>query len=145
MIKDDCWYYNGECLYEPPEGYYGFIYVIYDDKGKSYFGKKAFLHQTKKVLSKRARVVSGTRKRIERGVKDSKWLDYWGSCKELLKYIEERGNTNGFRRTILKLCKDKASLSYWEIVYMINNNVLFRQDCYNGNVGGKFFKGKIHE
>lgn len=141
---DNCWIYDGECLDTPPEGYYGFIYCIIDDTGKEYWGKKAFEHNTKKVLSKRARVASGTKKRIERGKKDSGWLDYWGSCKPLLTYIGEKGTKN-FQRVILKLCKDKSSLAYWEMVIQINNNVLFREDCWNSNVAGKYFKGKIHE
>lgn len=135
--------YNGKCMEAPPEGFYGFIYLITDDVGKKYWGKKAFEHKTKKTLSKKARVASGTKKRIERGTKDSGWQEYWGSCKPLLAYIEEKGPEN-FTREIIKLCKDKQSLAYWEQVIHINNNVLFT-DCWNSNVGGKFFKGKIHE
>lgn len=146
MIElDECWLYYGDCLTEPPEGYYGYVYCIIDDTGKSYWGKKAFVHSTRKVISKRARAISGSKKRIERGVKDSKWLEYWGSCKPLLQYIQERGGTHGFKRYILKLCKDKSSLAYWEMAYMVENKVLFREDCWNGNIISKFFKSKIHE
>ena len=49
-----------------------------------------------------------------------------------------------FKREILKLCKDKTNLSYWELVVQIYNNVLFI-DTWNSNIGGKYFKGKIHE
>lgn len=143
---DDCWTYQGECLYEPPLGFYGFIYKITDLHGKVYFGKKAFEHSKKKVISKKARKLSGTKKRIERTKVDSGWLDYWGSSKELLKYIEaDPEGLKYFKREIIKLCKDKASLSYWEMVTLVENKVLFRNDCWNGNIGGKYFKGKIHE
>ncbi len=139
---DNCWIYEGKCLEIPPEGYYGFIYCITDITGKQYWGRKAFEHKTKKTISKKARVASGSKKRIERGTKDSGWQEYYGSCKPLLTHIEEIG-TEGVTREIIKLCKDKQSLAYWEMVTQINN-VLFT-DCWNSNVGGKFFKGKIHE
>lgn len=139
----ECWQWQGECLDTPPEGAYGFIYLIVDDTGKKYWGKKAFVHATKKKISKKVQKESGTRKRIERGTKDSKWADYWGSSLPLLEYIKERG-TEGFQRHVLKICFDKQSLAYWEMVYLVQNEVLFRDDCWNGNVLAKFFKNKIH-
>jgi hypothetical protein len=141
---ENCWQYQGKCLTEPPEGYYGFIYVITDDKGWQYYGKKAFEHSKKVILSKKARKLSGTRKRIERTKKDSGWLDYWGSSKPFLEYMEKSPNKHLFTREIVKLCKDKASLSYWEMAVLIAAEVLFKDNFWNGNVGGKFFKGKIH-
>lgn len=142
-MTNECWIYNKECLEVPPKGYYGFIYVITDDKGKKYWGKKAFTHKSKTKLSKKARV--GTRKRYNIGTKDSKWLEYWGSCKPLLAYITEKGDTQGFTREIIKLCENRQSLAYWELAILIENKVLFRDDCWNGNVAAKYFKGKIHK
>lgn len=141
----NCWKYKGACLEEPPEGYYGFVYRITDDKGRDYYGKKAFFHKKKSKISKRTRIKVGTRKRIKIQDFDSKWLGYYGSCKPLLEYIETRGGTDGFTRSILKLCKDKQSLTYWEMYYLTQNNVLFREDTWNGNIMSRFFKGKIHE
>lgn len=137
-----CWIYKGKCLYDPPEGFYGYIYVITDNTGKKYYGKKAFTHRKKTKLSKKARV--GTRKRIKISSVDSGWLDYWGSSKPLLEYIE-KNTTKGFKREILKLCKDKQSWSYWELAILIEQKVLFREDCWNGNIAGKYYKNKIHE
>lgn len=140
----DCWLLNGECLTVPPEGYYGYIYHIVDDQGKHYWGKKAFTHRQKTKLSKRAKtLVENKGKRILVKQKDSGWLNYWGSCKPLLEYIKLRGGTSGFRREILHLCKDKQSLAYWEMEVLVKNKVLFRDDCWNGNVLSKFFKNKI--
>jgi hypothetical protein len=139
----NCWKFKGDCLNVPPSGFYGFIYCITDDQGREYFGKKAFAHRRKTKLSKKAR--QGTRKRIKIEEVDSKWLNYWGSCKPLLEYIETRGGTKGFTRTILKLCKDKQSLTYWEVHYLTQNNVLFRTDTWNSNILSRFFKGKIHQ
>lgn len=142
---NNCWVYQGECLYEPPSGFYGFIYKITDLYGKVYFGKKAFEHNQKKVISKKARKLSGSRKRVERVKKDSGWLDYWGSSKPLIAFLESSFSHDLCKREIIKLCKDKASLAYWEMAIMVQENVLFRDDCWNANISGKFYKGKIHE
>jgi len=150
-VENNCWIYQGECLYEPPSGYYGFIYRITLSDGTFYIGKKAFEHNQKKVLSKKARALSGTRKRIERVKKDSGWLEYWGSSKAFIEHIDSKdkewdgGCRKNATRKIVKLCKDKASLSYWEMVTLVQNDILFRTDCWNGNISGKYFKGKIHE
>jgi hypothetical protein len=144
---ENCWLLNlndAICLDEAPEGYYGFIYKITNlDNGWVYIGKKAFEHSQKVKISKKAKKETGTRKRFERKKKDSGWVDYYGSSAFLLKDLE----ANGFncKREVLKLCKDKSSLTYWEIHYMIENRVLFRDDCYNGNISGKIFKGRVHE
>lgn len=143
MEDNQCWTYQGKCLEKAPDGWYGFVYCITDDQGKKYWGKKAFSHRVKKTLSKRARV--GTRKRVKVEQVDSKWLGYWGSSKQLLEYINDRGSTEGFRRDIVKLCEDRQSLTYWELTTLIMNGVLFRDDTWNGNILGKFFKGKVHE
>jgi len=142
---EDCWLKeNGECLYTPPENKYGFIYKIIDDKGNIYIGKKAFTHRKKTTLSKKAKLLpENKRKRVSITQKDSGWLKYWGSCKPLLEYIKQRSSTEGFKRYIIKTCDDKQSLAYWEMHYLVINDVLFRDDCWNGNILSKFFKGKI--
>ncbi len=143
---NNCWIMDGKCLYDKPEGFVGYIYHIQDDQNRHYWGKKLFEFSKKKILSKKARKESGTRKRIERSKIQSDWLDYWSSSKELLEYIAMANpNKLGFKREIIKLCKNKESLSYWETAILIQNNALFREDCYNGNINGKWFKGKIHE
>ncbi len=140
-----CWKYQGKCLDSAPEEYYGFVYVITDDNGKKYWGKKAFNHSKKTRITKKAKLLMGkTRRKYERKKVDSQWLSYWGSCKPLLGYIQARGGTQGFSREIIKLCKDRQSLAFWELHTLISNDVLF-EDCWNGNVSGKYFKGKIHK
>lgn len=142
--KEQCWQLaNGVCLEEPPNGYYAFIYIIEDDHNRFYIGKKAFTHSRKVALSKKARV--GTRKRVAVKTVDSKWLDYWGSCKPLLEYIKERGGTKGFTRTILKFTKDKQSTAYWETAYLFEYDVLFHESCWNGHILSRFFKNKIQK
>lgn len=144
MIK--CWVMGGECLHNPPIGFYGFLYKITDNLGRVYFGKKAFEHNQKKKISKKVRKISGTRKRVERVKKDSGWLDYYGSSKPFIAYLDELPDRRDMcKREIIKLCKDKTSLAYHETKLLIEQNVLFRDDCWNGNISGRFFKGKIHE
>ncbi len=131
-MEDNCWIYKGVCLTAPPSGFCGFIYKITDDKGYVYFGKKVFEYSQKVKI-------------VERIKKDSGWMDYWGSCKPLIMYLDEDSRRkNNSKREIIKFCKDKASLSYWEMVTMVQESVLFRDDCWNSNILGKFFKGKIH-
>lgn len=140
---NQCWTFRGKCLEKAPDGYYGFVYCITDDQGKKYWGKKAFNHTVRRKLSQKDRI--GTRKRIKVETVDSKWLGYWGSSKMLLDYIATLGSTEGFTREVVKLCRDRQSLTYWELVTLIDNKVLFRDDSWNGNILGKFFKGKIHK
>lgn len=143
--KKDCWLLNKKCVEIEPKGYYGFTYCITDDKGKKYYGKKAFTHRTKTKLSKRAKALPENKgKRVSIGTKNSGWLTYWGSCKPLLEYIAKNGNS-GFKREVVKLCLTKQDLAYYEAELLIKERVLFRDDCWNGNVLSKFFKGKINE
>lgn len=138
---ENCWIYKKKCLEVPPDNYYGFIYCITDDQGRFYWGKKAFTHRKKSALSKKAR--AGTRKRTQVKQVDSGWLSYWGSCKPLLEYIKTCKDTSKFKREIIYLCPDKATLTYYETKVLIDNEVLFRDDCWNGNILGRMFKNKI--
>ncbi len=136
------WLYKNKKFTDPGD-YYGFTYIIFDDQGRWYGGKKAFSHRKKTKLSKKARV--GTRKKINISFIDSQWQEYWGSCKPLLEYIKTKENTEGFKRIILKLCKDRSSLNYWETHYLITKNAIFDENCWNSNIGGRYFRGKIHK
>lgn len=145
-MNNECWQIaGGECLETQPEGYYGFIYMILDDKGRFYIGKKAFTHNKRKKISKTARKKTNTRKRVQIDKVDSGWLNYWGSCKPLLEYIKQRGGTKGFKRYILKFTLDKASTSYWEVFFQMRHEVLHTDKAWNTNILGRFYKTKIHE
>lgn len=134
------WKYKGKELKEPPPNTYGFVYLIIDDSGKKYWGKKAFTHKRKVRLSKKRR--KETRKRVEVLIKDSGWKNYSGSCKPLQEYILQRGGTHGFKGEILKMCKDRTSLSYWETYYLFKEHAIL-SDSWNSHVL-RFFKGKVH-
>lgn len=136
------WLYKNKVIDSVPEGFYGFIYRITDDKGRVYYGKKAFTHNKKRKLTKKEQV--GTRKRVERIQIDSKWMDYYGSSKTLLEYISINGNKN-FKREILQLCINRTDLAYYEAKILFQEEVLFRADCWNSNILGKFYKGRINK
>lgn len=144
-----CWKYKHDCLETPPEGYFGFVYMIVarhssnlpaEMHGKVYVGKKQFSFSVKKKLSKKARV--GTRKRVTRVQKDSGWLNYWGSNKELIADVKKYGEENFIRR-VLSLCKSKAELSYWEVYHQIDQEVMF-ENSYNGWISCKVFKKTLN-
>ena len=132
-----CWKMNGKCLKKPPEGYYGFVYIITrKDTGKIYVGKKAFTHRKKTYLSKKARKATG--KRVSVGTKDSGWLDYYGSSIELKAEVEKLGKSK-YTREILYLCSSKAELTYYEGKAMYDKEVFF-QDSYNRWINIKCYK-----
>lgn len=138
----DCWIYKGNCLYEAPEGYFGFLYKI-TANNKIYFGKKQLFFTKKVKLSKKARLQSDNkRKRIDHKKSDSDWLDYFGSCKPLLEWINENKEAY-ITREIISFHNSKIDLTYREVELLIKENVLFRDDCWNSNIMNKFFKGKI--
>ena len=147
---EECWYHNSKCLEEPPEGYYGFIYKItifpHGDMPKDlwekiYIGKKAFTHATKKRISKREIKTTKTRKRIQRGTKDSGWLNYWGSSLDLKADLKKYGSQY-FYRQILEFAKTKSELSYLEIKWQCHYDVL-RRNSYNGWIKATIYKKSL--
>jgi len=124
-----------------PEDWVGFVYKITNKtNGKFYIGKKVFWNNRKTKLTKKelAEQTGPGRKPTHKVVtKESDWLMYWGSNKALLKDIQELGMDN-FERKILKLCKSKKQLTYWEMHYQCKEEVLL-VDAYNDNILGKFF------
>ena len=123
----------------PPniEDYEGFVYCITNlDNGKKYIGKKAFWSniklpplkgRTKKEKERRAKL-KGNKRHVK---KESDWKDYYGSSKELLLDVEKQGK-NRFKREIKVLCKGKWEMAYFEAKMQFDNDVLLRDDYYNG-------------
>ena len=106
--------------------YVGFTYIIDNNaNGRRYIGKKLF-HKSKTLP------ITKTRKKRKRVKVESDWKDYWGSCKELLDDINELGK-HRFRRKILRLCRTKGDLSYYETQQQILRDVL-RDDRYYNNI-----------
>lgn len=152
-MVENCWYYKGfpiteEQIKEFQEKYYGFTYCIsiipsieipLELHYKIYIGKKALIHATKKRLSTKAKKLPENKgKRIIRGTKDSGWLGYYGSCKELNEKVKLLGTEN-FKREILEFAVNKSDLTLKEIEAQVKYNVL-RVNSYNNWIGGKVYK-----
>jgi len=113
-----------------PEGMEGFVYLITNlENGKKYIGKKTFWERRKDKKT-------GRRKK-----KISNWLDYFGSCDELIEDVKALGKDK-FRREILYLCPHKKSMSFYETMEQFKRDVILREDYYNTNVEGKFFSSE---
>ena len=124
-------------------GHYGFVYMITNlETNKFYIGKKAFIHNKKKKLTKKeiAEHTGAGRKPTTRVDKiDSGWKSYYGSSKELLADIKLLGEDK-FERVILHFAKNKKQLTFLELQEQIIHNVLFTDISYNDNIAGKYFR-----
>lgn len=120
----------------------GFVYMIRNkDTGKIYIGQKIFNFTNKRKISKREKTETATKKRFKYVTSDSGWKDYWGSSKSLLEDIQKFGY-EPFTRNILKLCKTKKQMRYWEMKYQFIHEVI-ETDSYNDSINGVFFRRDI--
>ena len=154
-IKDDMypWFIlpHEEGMREPfkksmiPESAVGFVYKMNykDDDGQyySYIGKKNFYSRRKKKFGKKA-LAAVTDKRTKKYEMVTKldYEDYFSSNKQL-KQAHKDGKM--IHRTILKICFTKAELTYQETKYQFKYEVLEKDWYLNGNILGRFYKGKI--
>ena len=124
------WTYNGSEYNETPEDYQGFVYIITElDSGKKYLGKKNFWRP--KVLPKNSKRSRRMRTRVE-----SDWKGYYGSSKELQVLVEQRGGDN-YKREIIRLCRTKGEMSYYEAKAQFDNDVLLSDEWLNEFIGCK--------
>lgn len=141
------WIYNNqeiEDITQFPDNTYGFVYINrHKPTGKSYIGKK-ILQFTKKAklgkkeLAKLAGIV-GRRPSYKLIVKESDWKTYYGSQKDIRQLLTD-GKKDEFERTILKMCPNKKSMTYFELKYQMLYQVLEKPDeFFNDNILGKFF------
>jgi len=142
------WLYEGNpvtSLEQLPENAHGFIYVIYKkDTRKTYVGKKNLFSITNKPLTKKEllEITDKRKSKKKQVIKESNWLSYWGSNKDLLTDIKTLGE-DAFEKHILKVCFTKKELTYYEIHFQCVLNVLL-QDSYNDNILGKFYRRDLH-
>ena len=113
---------------------YGFIYKITNlTNDKKYIGKKQC-----QSIKKRPPLKGKKNKRHEKIETD--WKTYTSSSNELNKDLEQLGK-NSFKFEILRWCNSKWELSYYEARLQFKEEVLLRNDYYNGiinvRIGGR--------
>lgn len=117
----------------------GFIYCIVDENGKEYVGQKSLYSKRKRKFGKKeaAAVTDKRKKTYEYVVKESDWMSYTGSNKELNEKIKDGIS---YKKYILRLCYNKKQLSYYETKYlMVRGSIEPGNNSYNGNILGKFY------
>jgi len=133
-----------------PDNTFGFVYMnTHKPSGKSYIGKKVLFHNKKQKLGKKELAklqgVVGRRPSYKLVVKESDWLNYYGSQTDIKQLLLE-GKKDEFERTILKMCPDKKSMTYFEVKYQMIYQVLEKPDeFFNDNILGKFFTKDLKE
>lgn len=121
------WKYRNEEFVNATEDTYGFIYCIYYTDGSRYIGKKNFWKDVRLKPRKTDRVNA---KRIV--TRETDWKRYLGSSK-ITMHLEVES------KVILRLCRTKTDLTYWENYYLYQEEVLFDDMYHNQNIGGKVF------
>ena len=132
------WLYDGKEFNDTPEDYQGFVYVITElDTGKKYLGKKNFWRP--KILPKNSKRSRRVRTRVE-----SDWRTYYGSNTALQVLKESKGEDN-YERVILRLCRTKGEMSYYEAKAQFDNDVLLSDEWYNEFIGCKIHARHIRK
>lgn len=115
----------------------GFVYIITDTcNGKKYIGKKKFYSRTTKPPLK-------GKKRKRTVIKESDWMSYYGSSEEVKQLVSESDDKR-FKREILRLCKTTAEMSYYELKFQVENDVLLKpNEYYNAFIGVKINRNHL--
>ena len=132
------WYYEGAVVSEAPEEYEAFVYEIENLKsGKKYAGKKKLWRRVTKPPLK-------GQKRKRRSRVPSDWPDYYGSSDNVKEDLALLGASNFIRR-IIRWCRTPAEASYYEAKYQFDNDVLLRDDYYNGIINCRVNRSHIRK
>lgn len=143
------WLYNNkviEKIEDFPEGTFGFIYKITrNEDGKFYVGRKNLYSERTKLLTKKElseQTGKGKKPTKKKVVAESDWQAYFGSEATLKADVKEKGK-EAFKREIIHLCSHKKQMTYQELRYQILEGCLESENCFNGNILGKFWKKDI--
>lgn len=127
---------NKEFTSEEIGDYVGFVYLITDLKNnKMYVGKKNFWS-----IRKLPPLKGQKRKRTKKA--ESDWKNYFGSSEAVKLLVEEYGR-DSFKREILRLCKTKGEMSYFEAKEQFDREVLFSDEYYNAFIGCKIHANHV--
>lgn len=129
------WLHEGNIVTEEhvPIGAVGFVYkIIHTPTGRYYIGKKS-LTSTRKLAPLKGQ------KRKRTVTKSSDWEKYYSSNDWIKEQIKE-GKSEEFSREIIQYCFSKKSLTYYEIYWQFQYNVLADDNAINENLMGKFYR-----
>jgi hypothetical protein len=129
------WLYEGNIVTEEhvPIGAVGFVYkIIHTPTGRYYIGKKS-LTSTRKLAPLKGQ------KRKRTVTKSSDWEKYYSSNDWIKEQVKE-GKADEFSREIIQYCFSKKSLTYYEIYWQFQYNVLADDNAINENLMGKFYR-----
>ena len=122
------WTFENKIFEPEPEEikpFAGFVYLITEvNTNMKYVGKKLLWRTIK-----RAPLKGKKRKRIE--VVQSDWKTYYGSSDKVKQLLEDNGK-DSFKREILRFCKTKGEMSYYETKEQFDREVLLNPEYYNG-------------
>ncbi len=125
-----------ELLIDMPENPYGFIYEITNLLNKrKYIGKKQM------ITIKKMPPLKGKKNKRHKIV-ETDWKTYTGSSNELNSDIEKHGKDN-FKFEIIRFCGSKSELAYYEIKKQLEEDVLLKEEYYNGIINCRL--GKIKD
>lgn len=128
-----------------PQGTVAFIYKITRiQDGKFYIGKKSLYSTRTKALTKKelSEQTDKRRSKKKKVTSESDWQTYYGSDIILKEDVKTMGK-EAFKREVLFFCTNKKQATYQEVRFQILNNCLESDNCYNGQVLGKFWRKDV--
>lgn len=135
---NDLGHWKTDLLIESQALPYGFIYEITNlINNKKYIGKKQC------ITIKKLKPLKGKKNKRHRAV-ETDWKTYTSSSNQLNEDIKTQGKEN-FRFKILKWCSSKSELAYWEAKIQFENDVLLKDNYYNGIINLRIGKIKCND
>lgn len=135
------WTYKNNVILEVeslPDNAIGFVYLLEFSNGMKYIGRKSLYHtRTLKPLK--------GKKRKRKKTVDSDWKTYCGSIKneEFCEGFKSKKITV-VKREIVHICYDQWDLTYYETKYQFDSDCLIKEDYYNQNILGKFYRKRVN-
>lgn len=130
------WTFEGDPITDPPADMAGFVYEITNTvTGRRYLGKKVFWSAVVRPPLK-----GKTRRR--RSLKESDWQTYYGSNDVLNEDVRTLGHA-AFSRVILRMCRTKSEMSYYEAKYQFDADAILCPTYYNGWISVKITRSHM--